>query len=71
MCEVIDKIEERGIQKGISQGIRQGISQGMLKGEERNNTLNQYLIQQNRMDDLIRATKDGVFREQLYKEFGL
>ena len=63
MCEVIDKIEELGIQKGISQGIQ--------KGEERNNTLNQYLIQQNRMDDLIRATTDRAFREQLYKEFRL
>ena len=29
MCEVLDRIEERGIQKGIQQGIQQGIEQGI------------------------------------------
>ena len=32
MCEVLDRIEERGIQKGIQQGIQQGIEQGIEQG---------------------------------------
>lgn len=59
MCEVLDRIEERGVKKGI------------CLGEERNNALNQCLIKTGRMEDLIRATTDDVYREQLYKEFGL
>ena len=29
MCEVLDQIEKRGIEKGIEQGIKQGIEQGI------------------------------------------
>ena len=32
MCEVLDRIETRGIQKGIEQGKRQGMKQGMKQG---------------------------------------
>ena len=32
MCEVLDRVEERGRQKGISIGISQGISQGISIG---------------------------------------
>ena len=42
MCEVLDKIENRGIQKGLEQGIvkgmakgrQQGLEQGMTRGVE-------------------------------------
>ena len=28
MCEVLDRVEQRGIERGIAQGIAQGIEQG-------------------------------------------
>lgn len=31
MCAVLDRIENRGIQKGIEQGIKQGQYQGRLE----------------------------------------
>lgn len=32
MCEVLDKIENRGIQKGLEQGMAQGRQQGLEQG---------------------------------------
>ena len=32
MCEVLDRIENRGIQQGRMQGIQQGIEQGRMQG---------------------------------------
>lgn len=59
MCELLDKYENRGIQKGIQQG------------ESRYAALNEKLIQSDRMDDLCKAAHSRKYRNQLYKEFGL
>ena len=32
MCEVLDKIENRGFEKGMEKGMEKGITQGMKKG---------------------------------------
>ena len=34
MCTVLDKVENRGIEKGLAQGIAQGLSQGVAQGRE-------------------------------------
>ena len=34
MCEVLDRIENRGIEIGIKKGIEKGIERGMEKGIE-------------------------------------
>ena len=34
MCELLDEIENRGIEKGIEQGIEKGIEKGRSEGEE-------------------------------------
>lgn len=34
MCEVLDRVEARGIEKGIAKGIEQGIEKGIAKGIE-------------------------------------
>jgi hypothetical protein len=41
------------------------------EGEERINALNQRLIADNRTQDLLRATQDKVYQEQLLKEYHL
>ena len=59
MCELLDKYENRVIQKGIQQG------------EARYAVLNEKLLESERMEDLRRAAHSRKYRNQLYKEFGL
>lgn len=67
MCELLDKYENRGMQKGLQKGIQQGIQQG----ESRYAALNEKLIKLGRMDDLCKAAGSKRYRSLLYKEFGL
>ena len=32
MCEVLDKVESRGVERGLRQGMQKGIQQGMQEG---------------------------------------
>lgn len=41
------------------------------EGQHRVNELNLKLLELNRLDDLVKATKDSTYQEQLFKEFGL
>ena len=41
------------------------------KGRNDVNNLYQKLKEENRMDDLMRAISDAVYREQLFKEYGM
>lgn len=41
------------------------------EGIERTNKLTRILLEQNRIDDLKRATEDSAYQEQLFCEFGL
>ena len=56
MCEVLDRIENRGIQKGIAQG------------EDTILSLMRYLLSHNRMDDTKRVTEDENYRSKLLAE---
>lgn len=72
MCEVLDRVENRGIKKGIEQGIEKGLKTGLEKGQKKGEAsafaLVQYLISNNRMEDLKKASEDVEFRSQLMKE---
>lgn len=39
--------------------------------QERLNTLNEKLLEDDRLDDLKKAIRDSDFRERLFKEYGL
>ena len=41
------------------------------EGIQQINQLNQKLLQDNRMDDLLRSTRDAAFQEELLKEYGI
>ena len=73
MCEVLDRVENRGIQKGIAQGIEKGIAQGIKKGiiqgEDAIVSLMHYLFTNNRIEDARRAAEDEVYRSKLMTEF--
>ena len=72
MCEVLDKIENRGIKKGIAQGMTQGIAQGMTQGiaqgEDNAFSLIKILIANNRLEDLKRVSEDESYRKKLMIE---
>ena len=60
MCEVLDRVENRGIQKGIEKGIAQG--------EDTILSLMKYLLSNGRMEDARRATEDEAYRSKLLDE---
>ena len=62
------EIHERTLRR---EAIEQGLQQGIQQGQQKINQLNQKLLQDNRMDDLLRATQDSTFQEILLKEYGI
>lgn len=63
MCKAFDDIreEERSI----------GEKEGLMKGENRFAALSRYLIQENRIKDLLQATTDLAVRNRLYQQYRL
>lgn len=64
MCEVLDRVENRGIEKGIEKGIQKGIQQG----EDTILSLMNYLLNNNRAEDAKKATEDKDYRNKLLAE---
>ena len=67
MCEVLDRIEQRGIEKGIEKGRAEGLSLGVSIL----NKLNAILIKNGDLESLIKANEDKEYREELLKKYGL
>ena len=59
MCDVLDKVENRGIAKG------------KVEGEDTLALLRKKLFDQNRIEDAKRASEDKEYRARLMKEFGI
>lgn len=59
MCNVLDRIENLGIEKGKSEG------------EDKMALLMRKLFEQNRIEDAKRASEDKAYREQLMKELSI
>lgn len=75
MCELLDKYENRGIQKGMQEGIREGIKEGIREGiqqgEIRLATLIEKLLRSNRTEEIQKAVSNKGYRNRLYEEFGI
>ena len=63
MCDVLDKVENRGIEKGIVKGES--------RGENKMALLVKKLLDQNRIDGVKRASEDEKSRAELMKELGI
>ena len=63
MCDVLDKVENRGIEKGIVKGES--------RGENKMALLVKKLLDQNRIDDVKRASEDENSRAELMNELGI
>ena len=59
MCDVLDKVEKCGFAKGKAEGIA------------KMSLLFKSLFDQNRIEDVKRASEDESYRSQLMKEFGI
>ena len=83
MCEILDKIENRGIAKGIEEGMAkgraEGIEEGIEKGKAEGNTegksqmadLMKILLAENRIEDAKRAAEDLAYCDELMKQYGI
>ena len=75
MCEVLDYREKRGEERGEKRGIQRGMQRGIQRGIERErralNRLNDLLLEDGRIEDLKRSTKDSDFQQKLLDEYGL
>ena len=67
----LDKYARSLKNEGIGIGRQQGTEIGIRQGAERINKLNCFLLNQNRINDLKRATQDAEYQEQLFREFDL
>ena len=79
MCEILDKIENRGIAKGIEEGMAKGRAEGIAEGIEKGNTegksqmadLMKILLTENRIEDAKRAAEDPAYCDELMKQYGI
>lgn len=62
---------EEGRKEGLKEGHKQGLNEGLKAGQETLNRLNQFLLQDNRQEDLLKSISDPAFQEKLLKEYGL
>jgi hypothetical protein len=73
MCTVAQNLENIGIQKGEQIGIQKGEQIGIQKGEQIGENklakLINSLMNDQRQDDVMKATTDKDAREKLYKEY--
>ena len=53
MCEVLDRVEARGIEKGIAKGREEGIKEGIREGIKEG-------IKEGTVNVLISLVKDGI-----------
>ena len=71
MWGLLEDIKEEGRREGIREGQRKGWQRGRQEGRRELNTIlqmNQRLLQEERYDDLKRASNDDAFREKLLAE---
>ena len=65
MCEVLDIIENRGIEKGLEEGLEKG----RQEGADMVSKLNELLLNEGNIDKLRRANTDKNYRHKLLKEY--
>ena len=75
MCEVLDIIENRGIEKGLEKGIEKGLEEGLAKGRQEGadmvSKLNELLLNEGNIDKLRRANTDKDYRYKLLREYNI
>lgn len=72
ICSILTEYDEEKVLAQIGQEhYEDGVEQGIAQGEQRFASLTEKLLEQKKYDDLSKATKDKIFREELYQKLGL
>ena len=71
MCEVLDIVEARGIEKGREKGIEEGMEKGIEKGADLISRLNTILAKEGDLDKIIKANTDKKYRNELLEKYNL
>ena len=71
MCEILDKIENRGIEKGRAEGKEEGIAEGNAEGKNQMADLMRRLLDENRIEDAKRAAENLAYCDELMKQYGI
>ena len=71
MCEVLDIVQARGIEKGIEKGREEGIEKGREEGADLISRLNTILAKEGDLDKIIKANTDKKYRNELLKKYNL
>ena len=67
MCDVLDRVEN----KGRAEGKMEGIALGETKGKNQMAILMKKLFAQNRLEDAKRAAEDAAYCDALMKQYGI
>ena len=67
MCEILDKIENRGREKGRAEGI----AEGKAEGKNQMADLMKSLLDEKRIEDAKRAAEDPAYCDELMKQYGI
>lgn len=59
---------EKGLAEGLAKGLAKGHAEGLAEGQESIIKMNEYLLRQERFEDLMRATGDKEYREKILAE---
>ena len=68
MTRIGQMLLDEGMERGIQKGLARGLSEGKIAGEAQMAALSRKLLDENRLDDLRRASEDEKFRKELMKE---
>ena len=71
MCEILDKIENRGIEKGKAEGRAEGLAEGNTEGKSQMADLMKILLAENRIEDAKRAAEDPAYCDELMMQYGI
>lgn len=71
MCKALREWLDESKQEGVTLGLEQGLEQGITKGESRFASLTRRLLDEDRSEELLKATEDKDYRDKLYREYHL
>lgn len=68
---IAEEAREDGHKAGWEEGHAEGLKVGLTEAQEQINQLNQFLIRDERQEDLLKSFSDSSFQRKLLKEYGL
>ena len=71
VCEALRELTREWYADELQEERESSFNNGVQDGEHRVNALNRKLLELGRNEDIVKATTDSEYQQQLFKEFGL